>query len=338
LIYTSGTTGKPKGVMLGEANLLGNLAGINPVFDFTQADCLLLALPLFHAYGFIIALLALRKAASLVLVPKFTPQALMSALTAQPVTVLPMVPTMFSLLLQASQRTGRAPFERIRFCISGGAALPEALLSQLQDKLGLLVLEGYGLSEASPVVAVNRLDRGTIPGSVGLPLPNVSVTLGEDGEILVEGPNVMLGYFHDAEATAAAMTPAGRLRTGDLGHLDAEGNLYLSGGRKKDLIIKAGENISPVKIEQVLYAHPDVLEASVIGVPHARDGESILACIELKPDVPEDARPSVKDLIQHCRQHLPAFLVPDAVTFLDTLPKNAAGKILKKELRARFHS
>jgi long-chain acyl-CoA synthetase len=334
LIYTSGTTGQSKGVMLSEGNLLGNLAGVETALPVSDNDQLLLALPLFHVFGLIIALLSIRYGATLVLAPSFTPKALLEALANHPITILPLVPTMFGLLLQGSEKMGadlaKQVFGRLRFCISGGAALPPQLHQTLQQRLGVTVLEGYGLTEAAAVVAVNRLERGAVPGSVGLPLDNIAVRLADDGEVLLKGPNVMLGYYQNPDETAMTLTEDGWLRTGDLGHWDEAGNLCLSNGRKKDLIIKAGENLAPVKIEAILYQHPAVQEASVIGLPDQRVGERILACVQLKPD----ASPiSERDLLLFCKDYLPAFWVPDVVRFYETLPKTHTGKIFKNALR-----
>ena len=344
LIYTSGTTGRPKGVMLSEENLLGNLAGISPVLKLHKEDKLLLALPLLHAYGLIIGLYALDSQSTVALVPNFAPKKILATILEHKISVLPLVPTMFSVLLHSARHLGTDKFKSLRLSISGGASLPPKLLKEIEEALDILVLEGYGLTETSPVIAVNSIERGSIPGSVGKPLPNVLVKLVDDhgnaltwpegaespeGEILVKGPNVMLGYYNLPEENAAIFDSEGYLRTGDLGRFDAEGNLYISGGRKKDLIIKAGENISPIRIEQVLYQHPAVMHASVIGVPDEKLGEAALACIELKPD----AEATEKELRQFCQEHLTPFLVPDKFRFYDELPKNPTGKILKKALR-----
>jgi long-chain acyl-CoA synthetase len=340
LLYTSGTTGVPKGVMLSEHNLLTNLDGIAQVFDFTEQDRILVALPLFHAFGLIIALYALRVQAAVVLSPKFSPQAMLTALIEEKVTVLPLVPTLFSLLVQGAQKLGGQPFAHLRYCISGGATLPPELLARIEAALGCPVLEGYGLTETSPVVSVNRPKDGSFAGSVGAALPNVQVRFLNDdntwsengpGEICVKADSVMLGYYQMPDATAEIMTPDGWLKTGDLGHLDEAGRLFISGGRKKDIIIKAGENIAPLSIERVLYQHPAIQEASVIGVPHPRLGESVLACVQLRDALPA---PTEQELKAFCREHLSAFLTPDAFRIYPELPKNAAGKVLKKALRA----
>jgi long-chain acyl-CoA synthetase len=343
LMYTSGTTGKPKGVMLSENNLLSNLDGIGPSLQLHPTDRILLALPIFHAYGQIIALYVLQTQAQLYLVPNFAPKKIMHTLVEGQVTVLPLVPTMFSVLLGGIQKAG-IQLPHLRACVSGGAALPEKLLRQIEEALDIVVLEGYGLTETAPVVAVNTPDRGSIPRSVGKPLVNVEVKLSDaqgnrihwqpgqvsaEGEITVKAPSVMLGYYQLPEDTAQAFDAEGYLKTGDLGHFDEEGNLYISGGRIKDLIIKAGENIAPVRIEEVLHHHPAVLNAAVIGIPDEKLGEEILLCVECKPE----HSVTEAELKKFCREHLPPLMVPAAVRFYDELPKNPSGKILKSALR-----
>ena len=347
LMYTSGTTGKPKGVMLSEQNLCSNMDGIAPLFKFHKQERLLLALPLFHAYGLIIALYAMDAQACTYLVPNFTPKKIMQTLIEHQITILPLVPTMFSVLLQSVQKFGADKLANLKLCVSGGASLPEKLLKQIESTLNLVVLEGYGLTETSPVLSVNSRERGSVPKSVGQQLPNVDIKLvAEDGkpipkqpgqesatgEILAKGPNVMLGYYNLPEETAQAFDADGYFRTGDLGHFDAAGNLYISGGRKKDLIIKAGENIAPVRIEDVLYQHPAILHAAVIGMPDEKLGEDILACVELKPE--QSATES--ELKKFCLEHLPSFMVPSAVRICPELPKNQTGKVLKNKLKEEF--
>lgn len=344
LMYTSGTTGKPKGVMLSEHNLESNLDGIAPVFKFTQEERLLIALPLFHAYGLIIGLYALDAQAPIYLVPNFAPKKIMQTLIEGKITILPLVPTMFSVLLQSIQRVGADKLTHLKKCISGGASLPEKLLRQIEAGLDLVVLEGYGLTETSPVLAVNRPDVGSIAKSVGPALPNVTLKLVDEqgntipwqpgqqsaeGEIMAKGPNVMLGYYNLPEETDKVFDSEGYFRTGDLGHFDANGNLFISGGRIKDLIIKAGENIAPVRIEDVLYQHPAVMHASVIGIPDEKLGEDIAACVELR----EGQSVSEAELRKFCMEQLPAFMVPSAIRIYSELPKNQTGKVIKKQLR-----
>ena len=344
LMYTSGTTGKPKGVMLSEQNLISNLDGIHPVIGLSAEHRLLLALPLFHAYGLIIGLYALDKDAALFLVPNFAPKKILQTLVEHQVSVLPLVPTMFTLILSGAQKMGVENFKHLKACISGGASLPEALLKQIEETLDLTVLEGYGLTETSPVLAVNSWERGSIPKSVGKPIPNVDIKLVDEagkrvdwtpgsesgeGEILAKGPNIMQGYYKLDKETKEAFDAEGYFRTGDLGRFDAEGHLFISGGRKKDLIIKAGENIAPVRIEEVLYTHPAIQDASVIGVPDDKVGEEIVACIQFKPE----QSATEGELKKFCLESLPAFMVPGAFKIYEELPKNPTGKILKPQLR-----
>ncbi len=344
LMYTSGTTGKPKGVMLSEKNLISNLDGIAPVFHFTHQERLLIALPLFHAYGLIICLYAIDAQAPIYLVPNFAPKKILQTLIEGQITILPLVPTMFSMLLHSIQRVGAEKLSHLKSCISGGASLPEKLLRQIEAGLDIVVLEGYGLTETSPVLAVNRPQVGSIAKSVGPSLPNVSLKLVDDkgntipwkqgevsaeGEIRAKGDNVMLGYYNLPEETQQVFDEEGYFRTGDLGHFDANGNLFISGGRIKDLIIKAGENIAPVRIEDVLYQHPSILHAAVIGIPDEKLGEDIVACVEFK----EGQEVTEAELKKFCLEHLNAFMVPTAIRIYAELPKNQTGKVLKKQLR-----
>lgn len=338
LIYTSGTSGYPKGVMLSEHNILSNIAGFREIIQFGLTDRIVLAIPLFHAFGLIVALTNIFHGGSLSLVPKFNPKQILHAMVTQDVTVLPLVPTLYTVLLTLLKREGNIHFEHLRFCVSGGASLPAALLQQIETALNTTVIEGYGMTETSPVIAVNNPAVGSIPGCVGKVLPNVSVQITredgsacentQEGEIWVKGDNVMLGYYNLPEETHATMSPDGWLKTGDLGYFDASGNLYIS-GRKKDLIIKAGENIAPLPIENVLYQHPGVREAAVIGLPHEKLGETIAACVALH----EGVTLSTADLMQHCRANLNSTYIPDDIYVLDELPKNPTGKIVKKSVK-----
>ena len=199
------------------------------------------------------------------------------------------------------------------------------------------VIEGYGLTETAPVVAVNLFAKGSVPGSVGPVLPNVKVKVvneagepldpGEVGEIWVQGPSVMLGYWNRPDETRETLTCDGWLRTGDLGHLDENNFLYISGGRKKDIIIRAGENVSPLMIENTLLNHPAVAEAAAVGVPHPRVGEQVKVFLVLR------AAAGLAELKDYCRKKLPAFMVPDVIQINESLPKTATGKIIKSQLR-----
>ena len=346
LMYTSGTTGRSKGVMLSENNLRANMSGFAEAIAFTAEDRLLMALPLFHSYGLIIALHALGQGIPMVLVPGFQPKTMLAALAQERITVMPLVPTMYRVLVDGLAKQGTEAFSTLRLCISGGASLPASLLGTLEKTAGITIMEGYGLTEASPVVSVNRPERGSVPGAVGPPLSNVSVRLtdaadrliacpvGEPslpGEIWVKGPSVMLGYHNLPTETAEAITPEGWLRTGDIGHFDAAGNLVISGGRKKDLMIKAGENIAPARIEQVLHQHPDIAEACVFGVPHDKLGEDIFAAIVLKESCVGGL--SSSELKRFCQEQLTPLMIPTYFKMYAMFPKTATGKVQKKQLQ-----
>jgi long-chain acyl-CoA synthetase len=339
LLYTSGTTGNPKGVMLSEKNILANIEGLEQLETFGMGDRFVLALPLFHSFGLIVSLISFTSGASLTLIPKFHPKNIVEATIREQATILPLVPTLYSVILDIIEKQGDIHLPHLRFCISGGASLPVQLLQRIKTVMKTTVLEGYGMTETSPVLTLNDPAKGSVPGSVGNPLPNVQVRIvgedqtdcktGEIGEIWVKGDNIMLGYYQLPEETQAVLDTAGWLRTGDLGHLDENGLLFISGGRKKDLIIKAGENISPVSIENVLYHHSAIREAAVIGVPDAKLGESIMACVSLQ----EGQAATAQEIIRFCREQLSPAYVPAQVEFFDELPKNPTGKIAKKLLR-----
>ncbi len=391
ILYTSGSTGVPKGVPLTEYNLLHNMAGFATLLsleNYLQAPVsnntpqgittpwMLLALPLFHSFGFMCGLYALHMKARVVLVPKFSPKAILQALQTYPISILPLVPTFFSLLLDAGKqhmaqaaslasplesRNTPKPFPHLQYCISGGAALPVSLLDAVEHTLGVTVLEGYGLTETSPVLAVNTPKHGRVARSVGQVVPNVAIRLEPlssneapwyftpethteaspfEGEIVVQGPNVMSGYHQQPEASQGAFTQDGWFKTGDIGHFDAQGNLYISGGRIKDLIIKAGENIAPLKIEQALMAHPEVLEIAVIGHPDSKLGETIVAyCVPKMPTDATDATDAlIKSLKAHAKTQLPPLYTPDSYHILSELPKTATGKIDKRTLKAKVQA
>ncbi|MBT5762224.1 MAG: AMP-binding protein, partial [Nitrospina sp.] len=305
---------------------------------FTPEDKVILALPLFHSFGNIIALVLLRTGATLILLKQFQPKSILASIAQHKATILPLVPTIYSFLVELYARGGY-DVSSLRYCISGGASLPEALLKKVEEGLGVTVIEGYGLTETSPVIAVNTMKDGSVPGSVGPVLPNVELDIvddsgkqvaqGEVGEIRVRGVTIMKGYWNKPEETAETLSADGWLRTGDLGHLDEKGRLFISAGRKKDLIIRAGENVSPLAIENALMGHPAIAEVAAVGIADERIGEKVKVCVVLRQDT--DA--TEQELKSFCRQKLPAFMTPDMFQFMESLPKTATGKILKSELR-----
>ena len=338
ILYTSGTTAKPKGVMLDEKQFDANGSGFLQHLHFTPEDKVILALPLFHSFGNIIALVLLRSGATLILLKQFQPKTILASIAQHKATILPLVPTIYSFLVELYARGGD-DVSSLRYCISGGASLPEALLKKVEEGLGVTVIEGYGLTETSPVIAVNTMKDGSVPGSVGPALPNVELDIvddtgkqvaqGEVGEIRVRGMTVMKGYWNRPDETAETLSADGWLRTGDLGHLDEKGRLFISAGRKKDLIIRAGENVSPLTIENALMNHPAIAEVAAVGIADERIGEKVKVCVVLRQGT--DA--SERELKDFCRKKLPAFMTPDTFQFMESLPKTATGKILKSELR-----
>lgn len=338
ILYTSGTTGKPKGAMLTHRNLASNVASIREALKLEPGkDVMLCALPMFHAFAATVCMIfPLTNGCALAALPKFDPQLVADAVAAHKVTVMPLVPSMFNMLLRLPE--SEVPkFATLHYAISGGAAMPVELMRQFEAKFGKLVYEGDGPTECSPVTCVNPIGGIRKPASVGLPVPRVQMKIVDDhgnevprgtiGEIVVRGPNVMKGYWNHPEETAAAFFGEW-FRTGDLGTEDEDGYFYIV-DRKKDMIIVNGMNVYPRVVEEILYQHPAVREAAVIGEPDELHGEIPVAFVAVK----EGASATPEALRQFCREYLGRHEVPRKVILIPQLPKNAAGKILKRELR-----
>jgi len=337
LLYTSGTTGQPKGAELTHANLTSNTeVMLADLIRLTTADVIFGGLPLFHAFGQTCTLnTAVASGACLTLLPRFDAGQALRILAEHRVTVFAGVPTMYSALLHSPDRD-RYDYSRLRLCFSGGAAMPVEVLRAFEAAFGCAVLEGYGLSETSPVATFNHPDRERKPGSIGTPIRGVQMRVvdeggnelpqGESGEIVIRGHNVMKGYWRRPEATAAAITD-GWFHTGDIGRVDEDGYFAIV-DRKKDLIIRGGYNVYPREIEEVLHEHPAVAEVAVIGVPHPELGEEVAAAVALKPG----ASATPEELRDHVRRQVAAYKYPRKVWIVDELPKNATGKILKREI------
>lgn len=335
LVYTSGTTGRPKGAMLSHGNLLHNVESCRIVLQTVAGDRFAVMLPMFHSYMLTVGLLLpLLVGGSIVLIKSLHPvrNALQEVLQRQ-TTVLPAIPQFYRSMVNAELPT----LLPLRICVSGAAPLPVRVLEEFEAKFHIPLIEGYGLSEASPVVTKNPLDSTRKPGSIGLPIAHVEVSIQNDlggelgpnevGELCVRGGNVMLGYWNQPEETAKVMRN-GWLLTGDIGYRDQEGYYFIT-DRKKDMLLVNGINVYPREIEEVLYQFPGIKEAAVIGKPDSRRGEQPVAFV-----APNEGVVLEEKAIQHfVRKRLADYKVPRRVVQLPALPRNATGKILKTKLR-----
>src|ERR1700761_7778432 len=336
ILYTSGTTGRPKGAELTHANLRRNVEVMTRIFSIGPEDVVLGALPLFHAFGQTCALnAAVAAGACLSLIPRFDAGRALDIIERDRVNVFEGVPTMYSALLAAPDAADR-DVSCLRLCVSGGAALPVEVLRAFERTFDCVVLEGYGLSETSPVASFNHPDRERKPGSIGTPIDGVEmkvvdetgdeVPAGEVGEIVIRGHNVMKSYWHRPDATAEAISEDGWFHTGDLGRIDDDGYFFIV-DRKKELIIRGGYNVYPREVEEVLYEHPAVREAAVLGIPHDEYGEEVGAAVSLA----DGAQATPEELRDYVRERVAAYKYPRAVWIVDELPKGPTGKILKRE-------
>jgi long-chain acyl-CoA synthetase len=338
LIYTSGTTGKPKGAMLSHGNLLHNVNSCRLCLQAVTEDRFAVLLPMFHSYMLTVGiLLPLLVGGSIVIVKSLHPvRNLIQEIYTKRPTILPAFPQFYRSLVNA-ELPAKLP---LRICISGSAPLPGQLLRDFETRFRIPLIEGYGLSEASPVVSKNPLDGTHKPGSIGLPIPNVEMSIQDDegqvlpphqvGEICVRGGNVMMGYWNQLEETAKAFRDDWLL-TGDLGYRDKDGYYYIT-DRKKDMLLVNGNNVYPREIEEVIYQFPDVKEAAVVGRPDPRRGEQAIAFV-----VPnEGTRLDENELLKFIRSKMADYKVPRQVIISPALPRNAMGKILKTELRKQL--
>jgi long-chain acyl-CoA synthetase len=337
ILYTSGTTGQPKGAELTHGNLISNTEESRA--DIVRAgpdDVIFGGLPLFHVFGQTVAMnVAVAAGACLTLLPRFDAAHALQIVAGHHVTVFEGVPTMYVALLHAPDRDGYDT-SALRMCISGGAALPVEVLRAFEEAFGVPVLEGYGLSETSPVASFNHPGRVHKPGSIGTPIRDVEmravdeagkeVPEGEVGEIAIRGPNVMKGYWQRPEATTEAVRD-GWFHTGDLARVDEDGYFFIV-DRKKDLIIRGGYNVYPREIEEVLYEHPAVAEAAVIGLSHPALGEEVGAAVALKPG----ADISAEELRDYVKGQVAAYKYPRHLWLVEALPKGATGKIQKRDI------
>jgi long-chain acyl-CoA synthetase len=336
LIFTSGTAGKPRAAMLTHGNLAANLTQSRSTKNHVGPDdAIYTVLPLFHIFGLNVCLnLGLSVGATVVLIQRFDPVTAVETIADRGVTVIPGTPSMWTAFAHFDELSGDE-FANVRLCLSGASRLPVAVARVMHDRFGVEICEGYGLTEASPVVT-SSIGGPVKFGSVGRVLDGVEVRLvnddgdippGDIGEIWVRGPNVFAGYFDAAEATAAVLTPDGWLRTGDMATLDDDGYIYLV-DRAKDLVIVSGFNVFPAEVEEVLEMHPDVVDAGVIGVAHPHTGEAVKAFVVARDgsDIDEES------LIEFCRGRLARYKCPSKVLFVDELPRNTSGKLVRRQL------
>jgi long-chain acyl-CoA synthetase len=338
ILFTSGTTGTPKGAQLTHGGLRVNAEITARALIRTGPDDVIMGcLPLFHVFGLTCGLNAgLGSGACLTLLPRFDAGTALQMISRDRVTVFEGVPTMYSAMLHHPARAD-ADMSSLRVCVSGGAAMPVEVLRGFEAAFGAMILEGYGLSETSPVASFNHPDRERKPGSIGTPVEGVEMRVvdasgndvpsGEVGEIAIRGHNVMKGYWGRAEATAEAI-PDGWFRTGDLARTDSDGYFFIV-DRKKEMIIRGGYNVYPREIEEALYEHPAVAEAAVIGIPHDSLGEEVGAAVALKPGTtatPEELRAFAKERVA-------AYKYPRVVWLVDELPKGPTGKILRRSVK-----
>ncbi len=343
LQYTGGTTGTPKGAMLTHRSLVANACQCASWMPGTRPaqERMLIAIPLFHIYGLMAGLMvSVRLAATMLLVPDPRDlKHLLKVIDREHPTLFPAVPTLY-VALMGHPRLRKVDMRGIRACLSGAAPLPVEVRRRWESLTGGRLVEGYGLTEASTVVSANPLtEDGLVKEGVGIPFPDTDVRivdldtgtrdvpLGEAGELLVHGPQVMKGYWNQPEETAAALRD-GWLHTGDIARMDEDGYLYIV-ERKKDMIIASGFNVYPREVEEVLYMHPAILEAAVIGVPDPYRGETVKAFVALKPG----AMATDQEIIAFCRERLASFRVPRQVEFRSDLPKSQIGKVLRRALR-----
>jgi long-chain acyl-CoA synthetase len=341
ILYTSGTTGNPKGAELSHSNMVFNARLSDTMYPRGEHDVHLICLPLFHSFGQTVQMNAgFYNQATITLLPRFDPDTALSIMQRDKVTIFAGVPTMYWAMLNHPnpEKFDLAKIaDTLRLAVSGGSAMPVEVMRAFGEKFKVEILEGYGLSETSPVATFNRLDRPAKPGSVGLPVWGVSVRVvdpqdndvpqGEMGEIVIKGHNIMKGYYKRPAETAEAMR-GGWFHSGDLGSFDADGFLSIT-DRVKDMIIRGGFNVYPREVEEVMMTHPAVSLAAVVGVPHDSHGEEVKAYVILKSDAACDP----DELMEWCKENMAGYKYPREIEFRETLPMTATGKILKRELR-----
>ena len=338
ILYTSGTTGKPKGAELTHDNMYSNCSiSADTLAEISEEDTLLGALPLFHSFGQTCSLnAAIYKGARLTMIPRFDPVKALEIIERDNVTLFQGVPTMFNGMLQAESD---ADVSCLRLCMSGGSAMPEQVMRSFEERFECKVLEGYGLSETSPVASFNHPQKENKPGSIGTPIEGVEMKLidddgkevddGEIGEIAIRGHNIMKGYYNREDATKESIDSDGWFKSGDMAKKDDDGYYFIV-DRKKELIIRGGYNVYPREVEEVLYEHPAIAEVAVIGIPDDNLGEEVGAAVVLKSGQDVD----VDEIQAFVKKEVANYKYPRHIWLLDELPKGPTGKILKREISA----
>jgi acyl-CoA synthetase (AMP-forming)/AMP-acid ligase II len=338
ILYTSGTTGRAKGVLLTVHGMLWVAAGWTPIAGFSERDIMLSPLPLFHSYALNFSVLSvLATGATCHIMEKFSTSEAVRLLKTGDFTFFPGVPTMFHYLLQATRGEKDVKFPNLRLCVSAGAIMPATLNREFEDRLGIRLLDGYGITETSTMVTMNWPSGGRVLGSCGIPLPGLAVRVvdfngydvgpHQEGELIVRGPNVMPGYHNKPEETASALR-AGWYHTGDLAKSDENGFLTIT-GRLKELIIRGGQNIAPAEIEEVANKFAAVLDCAVVGIAHEHLGEVPALFVVPRPGGALEP----EALLAHCRIHLSAYKVPHIVQSIAEIPRTGSGKIIRYKLR-----
>ncbi|MFD3748020.1 AMP-binding protein [Nocardia sp. NPDC058633] len=338
ILYTSGTTGRPKGAQLTVSNLLSAGTIGAACSRGSSADRTGTGLPLFHVFGQASVMMATFSCGgSLSLLSRFDPAAMLAMVRADQLTIMAGVPTMWNAMLHVSGDVDPRDFAQLRVAVSGGASLPSEVARAFEARFGCTILEGYGLTETTALGTFNDIDRGAKTGYTGAAVPRTEIQVrdsdgrqclpGRVGEVYIKGATVMKGYWNRPADTAAVLADDGWFRTGDLGQTDVEGDLRIV-DRVKDLIIRGGYNVYPGEVEEVLYAHPDIIEAAVVGVPHDHYGEEVAAVVAVRPG----AELAAEQVASWARERLSAYKIPRIVRFVDALPKGSTGKILKRSI------
>lgn len=344
MVYTSGTTGQPKGVQLTTRSMLWvNASCWNPILGMGPDDVILSPLPLFHSYALNFCVMSIiANGAGEYIMDRFSPDRAMELLTQERFTLMPGVPTMFHYLLLSAKESGQNPFKTVRRCVSAGAIMSATLNAEFEERFGIELLDGYGITETSTMVTLNWPDAPRVPGSCGLPLPGLSVRLiepstgldvpqGAEGELICRGPNLMQGYLNKPDATASAIKD-GWYHTGDLAKADPNGFLTIT-GRLKELIIRGGQNIAPAEVEETIVQMDGVQDCAVVGVSHETLGETPVAFL-----VTDGAAPEMDMLREFCAERLSRYKVPTDLRTIAEIPRTGSGKIMRFKLRDLYEA